>query len=167
MYQLNVFVHILSALVWVGGMFFVALVVVPVTRPLAPTQRGALLDAVGRRFRLIGWICIALLIVTGVINAGFRGVTWDSVFSGQVFGSQFGQVLAAKLVMVALMLVLSAIHDFVLGPASTRALEHPGLVSTHEVASLRQRASWIARVNALLALVVLFLAVALVRGLPW
>ena len=51
-YQLSVFLHILSAIVWIGGMFFLALVVVPATRgvprPSAPRCSGTLAGASGR-----------------------------------------------------------------------------------------------------------------------
>jgi putative copper resistance protein D len=164
-YQLSVYVHILGAVIWVGGMLFLALVVVPVSRRLPSAERGAFIGAIGRRFRAVGWACIALLVVTGAMSSGYRGVTWESIASGRLFGSAFGRILATKLALVAAMLVLSAIHDFAVGPASARALERPG-TPPRQVASLRRAASWMARVNALLALLVIALAVALVRGLP-
>ena len=58
LYHLSVFLHILSAIIWIGGMLFLALVVVPTTRGLPPSERAALFGAVGRRFRRVGWICI-------------------------------------------------------------------------------------------------------------
>jgi len=82
MYQLSVYVHLLAAIVWIGGMLFLALAVVPVTRGLPAPERGALVGALGRRFRPVGWACIVLLLATGVVNAAFRGVTWDTVASG-------------------------------------------------------------------------------------
>ncbi|MBI4493846.1 MAG: CopD family protein [Chloroflexi bacterium] len=153
-------------MVWVGGMLFLALVIVPATRHLPTAERGALFDLVGRRFRLVGWSAIALLVVTGVLNATFRGVTWESVASGQLLGSEFGRLLAAKLGLVAAMLGLSAVHDFVVGPASTRALQRATPEAIREAEALRRQASWIARVESLLALLVVALAVTLVRGLP-
>ena len=164
MYQLSVLVHVLAAVVWVGGIFFLALVVVPVARRLPPAERAALLGALGRRFRVVGWVCIALLLATGTANAALRGVTWEGVASGRLFESEFGRLLAAKLAVVLVMLALSVAHDFVVGPASVRLLERQG---DGDAASLRRRASWLARVNALLALLVIALAIALVRGLPW
>ena len=167
MYHLSVFAHLVGAMVWVGGMLFLALVVVPVARQLPPAERAALFDKVGRRFRAVGWACVALLIATGLVNSWYRGVRWDGVASGGLFGSEFGRVLAAKLALVAVMLVLSAIHDFVLGPASVRAAGGAGGAALERAGTLRWRASRLARVNALLALLVIALAVALVRGLPW
>ena len=166
MYHVSVLVHILSAIVWVGGMLFLALVVAPATREMAPDERGALFDAVGRRFRTIGWTCIALLVVTGAVNMSYRGVTWDRFFSGQLLESDFGRVLVVKLGVVTAMLGLSLAHDFVIGPASVRALERKEPDAPRAAAALRRRASWLGRVNALLALLVVALGVALVRGFP-
>lgn len=165
MYQLSVFVHILGAIVWIGGMLFLALVAVPALRPLPGPERGRLLGRLGERFRLVGWVAIALLLATGVANSAFRGVTWESVASGRLFESRFGQLLAIKLGLVIAMLILSLVHDFIIGPAGVRALEQPA-AGAAEVARLRRQASWLARLNLLLGLVVVGLAVALVRGLP-
>jgi hypothetical protein len=45
-YQLGVLVHVLSAIVWIGGMLFLALVGVPAIRGLAPDERARLFDAI-------------------------------------------------------------------------------------------------------------------------
>ena len=66
MYQWVVFAHIIAAIAWIGGMLFVALVLVPVLRRGPRELRAALLDRVGRRFRTVGWAAIAVLLVTGV-----------------------------------------------------------------------------------------------------
>lgn len=167
MYQLSVLVHVVSAMVWVGGMLFLALVAAPATRHLPPAERGALFSVLGRRFRVVGWTSIAILVATGLLNVRFRGIGWEAVVSGRLFGSEFGRVLAAKLGLVAAMLVVAAVHDVVLGPASVRASAGTGPVAFGQAATLRRRASLLARLNAVLALLVVALAVALVRGLPW
>ena len=163
MYQIIVYVHILAALVWIGGMLFLALVVVPAVRPLPEVERGALVGAVGRRFRTVGWMCIALLLATGVANAAARGVTPQVFVSAPFLASTFGRLLWLKLALVLLMIALSAVHDFVLGPASVRAIARRDVATAR---ALRRQASWNARLNALLGLLVILLAVFLVRGLP-
>ena len=82
MYQLGVLVHLLAAIVWVGGMLFLALVVVPATRRLPAVERASLFDLVGRRFRAVGWACVALLLATGLVNLSYRGVESESVVLG-------------------------------------------------------------------------------------
>ena len=170
LYQMSVFLHILSAIIWIGGMLFLALVVVPATRGLPPAERASVFGAVGRRFRAVGWGCIGVLIVTGVVNLTYRGVTVESLLTTQLWGSPFGTTLALKLAVVAVMLGLSAYHDFVIGPRSVKILKLAGSEASPalltEARRLRARASIVGRVETLLALVVLILAVMIVRGIP-
>ena len=171
MYHLSVFVHIVSAMIWVGGTFFLALVVVPVAGRLPPHERAALVAAVGSRFRIIGWSCLALLAATGLVNLHYHGITRGSVVSGAILESTFGRLVIAKLALGAAMVIVSATRDFVVGPASTRAHAVAGADPSPkvlaEIANLRRRAAWLARVTALLALAVVAAAMTLVRGLPW
>lgn len=169
-YQLSVFLHILSAVIWIGGMFFLALVVVPATRGLPPAERATLFGTVGRRFRTVGWVCIVILIATGMVNSGYRGVTWENLTTAELWGSPFGSTLALKLGVVAVMLGLSIYHDVVLGPRTVRMLEQatPAMAPNVlvEAQRLRRRASLVGRIEAILALIVLALAIMLVRGVP-
>jgi uncharacterized membrane protein len=166
MYQVAVFIHILSAIVWVGGLAFLALVAVPATRPLPAVERSVILQAIGRQFRLVGWVCIGLLLVTGLIVNGYRGLTWGMLFDGTLVASVFSQLLAVKVSLVAVMVLLTLVHDLWLGPASARALSRSNATPSASMRRLRRGSSWTARLSLLLALAVVFLAVALVRGLP-
>jgi putative copper export protein len=131
------FVHLAAALTWVGGMLFVALVLVPVTRRLedAPLRRRLMHDT-GMRFRTVGWIAMALLVATGLVNVWIR----PELLTLPRFW--------VKAALVALAVALSALHDFALGPRAARP---------DASASLRPAASWLARVNLLVVLVVVFL----------
>ncbi|MCC6180095.1 MAG: CopD family protein [Chloroflexi bacterium] len=153
-------------MVWVGGMLFLALVVVPATRLMPQSDRAGLFEVVGRRFRSVGWTCIGILIVTGTINAAYRGVTLDNVFTTALWTSSFGTALGLKLIVVAAMLVVEVVHDFVVGPAATRALARRDPEAVKETARLRKRAATLARMSALLALIVVALAIMIVRGIP-
>jgi putative copper export protein len=165
-YQAAVSIHVLSAIVWVGGLVFLALVAVPATRPLPAAERGALLNALGRRFRPVGWVCLGLLVLTGLVVSGYRGLTWETFVSGAFFGSPFGRLLAIKLGLVALMALLTLAHDLWLGPASARALAAGESATGRPMAGLRRASAWTARLSLIVALAVVFLGVALVRGLP-
>jgi len=164
-YHLNVFLHVLSAVVWIGGVLFLALVAVPVARSLPDPLRADLMEALGRRFRPVAWVCIAVLVVTGVASLAYRGVGWERVVTGRLWQSGFGQVLAWKLVLVAFLVALSAWHDFVLGPIGTQLARGADPDGGRRQA-LRRRAAWVGRANALLALGVVAAAVMLVRGVP-
>lgn len=160
-YHLNVTVHVLAALFWLGGMFFLALVGAPVLRQLDdPRLRGRLFAALGRRFRTTGWWAIGILVVTGTMNLQFKGVLRADVLgSGAFWGTDYGTALAWKLAAVTAMILVSAIHDFVLGPRASAGAAGGGPDDR-----TRTLASWLARANALLGIVVVVAAVYLARG---
>ena len=67
-YYVLVTIHVLAALLWLGGMLFLGVVGAPVLRAIEPPAlRQRLFNELGRRFRTIGWIAIATLVVTGVL----------------------------------------------------------------------------------------------------
>jgi uncharacterized membrane protein len=161
LYHLNVTVHVLAALLWLGGMFFLAAVGAPVLRTVEPAElRAQLFRRLGERFRAVGWIAIAILLVTGTLNLHFRGVLrGDVVASAAFWSTPYGWWLGWKLAAVGAMLVVQVVHDFLLGPAASRLA--PG---TPEMLAMRRRAALLARVSALLGIIVVVAAVRLARG---
>jgi len=60
-------IHLLAALIWVGGMFFAYVVLRPAAvEVLEPPQRLRLWDAVFRRFFIWVWGAVATLMVSGL-----------------------------------------------------------------------------------------------------
>ena len=161
-YFLNVTVHVLAAMLWLGGMLFLGLVGAPALRALdPPALRQRLFQEIGLRFRTVGWWCIAVLVTTGLLNLWFRG--WLRGASPSVLDSAFwrtgtGHALGAKLVCVGVMVVTSAVHDFVLGPAAGQA--PPG--SPRGIV-LRRRGMRLARLNAFVGVALVVSAVRLAR----
>jgi uncharacterized membrane protein len=58
-------VHVLCAVIWVGGMFFAYVVLRPSLAVLEPIQRIALHTQVFRRFFLIVWHVMPLILLSG------------------------------------------------------------------------------------------------------
>lgn len=161
LYLLNVTLHVLAAMLWLGGMFFFALVGAPVLRRLdPPSLRARLFGELGLAFRRVGWIAIGVLLVTGVLNLAFSGLLTSGRLAGGAFWtSPYGRALAWKLAAVATMLAVSATHDFVHGPRAGRL--EPGSPAAQRA---RTRASWLARLNAVVGLLLVYFAVRLARG---
>lgn len=165
LYLASVWLHILAATTWVGGMLFLMLVVVPWLRSGGRSQAVVFLRETGERFRSVGWACFGVLVVTGTFNLWVRGVRLADFGRAEWRSSPFGRAVLWKLAVFVVILGVSAVHDFAVGPGATRAIsEDPG--SAHAEA-LRRRASLLGRANALLALTIVALAVILVRGWPW
>ncbi|MBI2216867.1 MAG: CopD family protein [Candidatus Rokubacteria bacterium] len=124
-------------------MLFVALVLVPVARRLNdPALRARLFHETGLQFRTVGWVALAVLVATGIVNLVLR----PYLLTVPRFQVKLG------LVVVALLLAL--VHDFVLGPRAGAPGGNP---------RARIWASWVARVNVLVVLAIVVLGVAL-RG---
>jgi uncharacterized membrane protein len=71
--------HVVSAVIWVGGMFFALLILRPATAPLEPAARLALWERVFGRFFPWVFATIVLLLASGYamvfgVFAGFRGI---------------------------------------------------------------------------------------------
>jgi len=99
-WQLVLAIHLLSAVVWVGGMFFAIAVLRPALGVLDAPQRLVLHVPVLRRFLLVVWHAMPLLLITGFLMVfgvfgGFAGLPWA-----------VNLMMLAGLVMTALFLVL-------------------------------------------------------------
>jgi copper resistance protein D len=162
LYYLNVTIHVIAAMLWLGGMFFLGVVGAPLLRAIEPPDlRRRLFQLIGERFRTVGWGAIAVLLVTGVVNLHYRGLLhWDGIFGSKSFWmTNLGRVLAVKLAAVTIMIAVSAVHDFIQGPRAARAAS-----GSPDAIRLRSRAAWLARVNAIVGVVLVAAAVRLARG---
>ncbi len=73
--------HVLGAVLWVGGMVFAILVLRPALGALAPADRLALLGRTHKRFFLIVWHAMPITIASGYAlmltwYGGFAGAAW-------------------------------------------------------------------------------------------
>ncbi len=74
-YTLPLALHVLAAIIWVGGMFFAHMAVRPSVLALAPPERLPLMRAIMGRFFAWVWVAIITLLATGygVLLLGYRG----------------------------------------------------------------------------------------------
>ena len=108
-------VHLLAAIVWVGGTVALVFVSVPPAQRLEGPQRAAMLRELGRRWRPIGWSALAVAIATGVWIASLEHA-YDTT------PTRFDVVLAIKGALVGLLVAGAYLHDFVLGPGLARQI---------------------------------------------
>jgi len=146
-------------------MLFLVLVVVPWLRKGRRPDAAVFLRETGTRFRNVAWICFALVVVTGTFNLWVRGVQLSDFGRSEWLLSPFGKTVLMKLGAFLAVLMVSAVHDFVVGPRATAAIAANPRSS--EAQAERRRASILGRVNVLLALFLVAAGVMLVRGVPW
>ena len=158
-YLICVWIHIIAACAWVGSMLFFSIVIVPTMRR-PPTKDDVMpfVRALGMRYRSFGWTALAILVVTGIGNLYFRGIPLSLLAMSEFWAAGLGRTLAYKLAFIALVLAATATHDAWMRKAIVNGRPAP------EADRYRRRASWIGRSTLVFSLVVLFFAVALVRG---
>ena len=165
-YILAVWLHILAAVTWIGGMFFLVLVVVPWLRGGGGGVDAArFLRETGTRFRNVSWVCFAIVVSTGSFALWMRGVRPGSFVDPDWLASSFGRLVLLKLVVFTTVIVVSMVHDLVIGPRATVAIAADP--RSDATAALRRRATMLARANVMLALVLVAIGDLLVRGWPW
>ena len=162
-YKPSVYLHILSAIIWIGGMLFIVMILAPLIRSQDfRVHATRLLHVTGKKFKRISWWCFAVLIVTGYLNAGARW-GFSNLFTKDFWGTAYpGAVLMHKLMTFVLVLCLSYMHDFIIGPKAVTAMRNAA--DAPETLRLRKMASWMGRANLLFALLILWAALRLVRG---
>jgi uncharacterized membrane protein len=102
-----VVIHVLAAIVWVGGTVALTFIAVPAIRMLTGEPRQMAMRTLGRRWRPIGWSALLVLVATGVPLA-------SHVLPGAGAGPKI--VFGVKMGIFAGLLVFAYLHDFVLGP---------------------------------------------------
>lgn len=115
--------HLLAAAVWLGALVGFSLLL----NKLRSQDMEATARALGG-FAALGTGAVAVLAVTGVVNAGFLTGA-DGL--GRIPGSTWGVLLIVKLALFALMLGLAAHNRFSLAPALSRAVA--GSVGTEDL----------------------------------
>lgn len=164
LYKAAVLIHILSAIIWLGGTLFLVIVLAPLSRrETAASGLGLiLLRQAARRFVPVAWASIVLLAVTGIYLAGDHwGIRPGNFFTS---GDHFIRTLQAKTGLAVLVIGMSLFHDFVLGPYVVRQLvDRRGSGDAPAPTWGRRLLLVLARVNLVLVLVILFLAVSLTR----
>src|SRR5262252_8071526 len=101
-----VIVHLLAAMVWVGGSVALVFAGVPAIRVLEGEPRARAIRELGLRWRPLGYGSLLVAILTGIALAGRD---WEH-------RPAFQLVFWVKVVLVACLLVVSYLHNFVLGP---------------------------------------------------
>lgn len=158
MYSTLVILHILAAVSWVGGMIFLSLVLAPLVRSRkAVPEFMALFRSAALRFRPIVWVAMAILVMTGPMLLSLRGVAVASP-------SSWPGIVIVKLTLVALLLLLTLLHDLVLGPQVSRVSAIPESKRTAGEQVVFKTARWLPRLSLLIALAVVMTAAMLARS---
>ena len=143
-------VHLLAAVVWMGGIFFILYVALPVAGKTLD-QPGKIMGPLSKRFVPLANISIFLIIASGIImSIASHEFTGDSRLSGLR-----AQSLVVKVLLVVIMASIHFYRGLILGPGIARLSSeggHPEKVQKLQTLSLN-----LVKINFLLGIIVLLL----------
>jgi uncharacterized membrane protein len=105
--EVVVIVHLLAAMVWVGGSVALVFAGVPAIRVLEGEPRGRAMRELGLRWRPLGYSALGVAVLTGVVLASHDRSDARSPFDA---------VLWVKVGLTAALVVVSYLHNYVYGP---------------------------------------------------
>ncbi len=153
-----VWLHLIAAISWIGGMIFLSLVLAPLIRnQKAAPDSTALFRSAALRFRRVVWAAIAALVATGPALLHLRGLSLADP-------ARWPRVFLVKIGLVATLLLLTIAHDLFLGPQVVRIGAISPATRTAGQQALLKASRWLPRLAVVLALAVLAAAVALARS---
>jgi uncharacterized membrane protein len=130
-----VFLHILGAVVWAGGLFFIGLVAAGARRTIPERERTELFRFVGNGFLILAGIAAILLGLSGnlLVEDLFGG--WENL------SGDSATLIVWKTILFIVVLLLAAFHGVVLGPSirRQRLRRLDGEITPAEEAQLRRR----------------------------
>ena len=149
-------VHVFTAMFFVGGSFFIWLVVMPSSYRITDDEqlRTKIVGTIGKNFAFFTNISILILIITGLYN-----MTW--YLNGEyysLFNTGYGQILLAKIVLVAAMMLLMYGNNMYHGKRIMAMVEDGKM---DDVRRLRKRTHILSYITLFLMVLITLLAVAL------
>jgi uncharacterized membrane protein len=128
--------HMAATIVWIGGLFYMAVIVNPALERL-PEQRGRLAEDMRRRFQPLAWLSLFVLIGTGLLQMS-GNPNYDGLFA---FSNPWSRSILAKHIAIGVMVLVAAYQTWVLNPRLSR------LALKQEVGASDQVANELSRLN--------------------
>jgi len=146
--------HLFCAVLFVGGSFFMWLVIVPASRLITKdeSERTRIVGKIARAFGNLTNPILVVLLLTGLYNA-----TWY-LQSSTALLQYPGTILLCKVILVAALLLLIYVHNVYFGKKIVRFAEEHKL---EELKAIRRQSRLVSAANLSLMVVILVLAVML------
>lgn len=143
------FVHLVFAVIWVGGMIYTHFVFMPSMEAVDPPQRPRLLGGAAKRFTIIAWLSTVVLLITGLVRTP-GSMLMDT-------STRYGSILTIKLFVFAAMIVIGFIITFRVAPQLRRHAPGPGQPPPAPFLAAQRSIKILSGVNMVLGAVVLLL----------
>ena len=146
--------HLLATVSWLGGLAAIAILVLPASKQvLELPDQLALIAAIQHRLEPLAWFSLAVLIVTGLFQLSVNP-HYDGFLSTT---GQWSLAIFTKHILVAIMIVVSAVQTWEVLPAIRRGLlrREQGGLEASDVLRLQKQETRLLRLNIALSVLIL------------
>jgi len=156
------YIHLIAAATWLGSMIFFVTILVPYFKKKYSREEYVdLLNEVGKLWRVLGWICLITIAITGAILSDIIS-GWQAFASADGHSEKPASTIAWKMLGGAVIFIFAAIHDFKLGPKAIVAWKEDP--DSNHANKLRSRLTMYGRINLILSLIIFWLGITILRG---
>ena len=157
----NLWLHLLTAAVWTGGMAFFLFAFAPAVRSLAPAEGIRALERGRRSLQTLSWAAIHVLFLTGALNFFFRAAA-----GGAPRAAGYYAILAVKLLLFLAMAFHHSLQAFKYAPKIAAAAARAGGADAWPEPLLAPLGKWfmLLKINTTLGAIVLLLGLGLSRS---
>lgn len=108
-------VHLVAMILWIGGLFSLAVLLPPILRSLGAVEGNRVLASVAPRFSTLATLSVQALVLTGLYQ------TWAQVGEPRVLtATGYGRTLLVKLALVVPLIALGAVNRALIVPRLQR-----------------------------------------------
>jgi copper resistance protein D len=144
------FFHLLGAVIWIGGALYIHLILMPALKAIDPQEGGKLQGIIAKRFSIVAWSSIVVLIITGLFKTPSAMLLNTTTHFGVILFIKHIFILGA--ICVGLMIALNAVPN--LRKNAPKQGEKPSV----RFFKYQKRLHTLALTNLIFALLILVLA---------
>lgn len=147
------FLHMFATVGWIAGVIHINMMITPVPSTLAPGVTGNVMDHAVRRFAVVSWSSVIVLLVTGFQKTP-AGMLFNMSGSG-------GVTLPFKHAVLLVIVSISLLLSFIIVPRMASLASKQQKTLTPEYFKIQKQLRSLATGNMVLGVVVLFCVVLL------
>ncbi len=143
------FLHLMAAIIWIGGMIYISFILMPRLKLVGPQERGKLMNAVGKAFSITAWVCIIILILTGLYKTP-ASLLFD-------VESRFGTMLLIKHILILIAIIAGLVIVFSVLPRMRKFAPMPGEKPATEFISAQKTLGILSVSNMIIGILIVIL----------
>jgi uncharacterized membrane protein len=144
------FVHLLAAVIWIGGAFYILFILQPSLRFIEPQESGKLQGIIAKRFSLTAWTCVVILLTTGYLKTP-KSMFFDA-------SSDVGRILILKHCLIIMSIIVGLAIALHVVPTMQKYTPKPGERPSVDFINSQKKLSVLGWINLVLGLLILLSA---------